>query len=442
MTNLSSSATPTEWAAFVAIDWADQKHCWALTPTASEKVERGELNATPEAVEAWAAELNVRFSGRPIAVCLEQKRGALVFMLAKYAHLVIFPVHPKTAAQYRETFCPSGAKSDPADAGWLLDLLLRHRHQLRELRPDTPQTRLLQHLTEYRRCLVDESTRQKNRLTSCLKIYFPQLLHWFDDIGSPVAGALLERWPTLPELQRAHPGTLRRFFHQQNCRSEERIQARITGIAAAVTAVQDAAVVEAESLRARSLVALLTTLRSQIAVFDERIQEVVKNHPEERLFASFPSAGPVLVPRLIAAFGTQRDRYATATDLQSLSGIAPVTESSGKQEWVHFRWACSHFLRQTFHEYAAHSIVKSTWARAYYESQIEAKKTHHAAVRALAFKWIRIMFRCWKDGKTYDEQAYAAALRKRNSPLAALFKTTSIGWQSSAGFQRLSANPS
>ncbi len=442
MTNLSSSVAPTEWAAFVAIDWADQKHFWALTPTASEEVERGELDATPEAVEAWAAELNVRFSGRPIAVCLEQKRGALVYMLAKYAHLVIFPVHPKTAAQYRETFCPSGAKSDPADAAWLLDLLLRHRHQLRELRPDTPQTRLLQHLTEYRRRLVDEATRQKNRLTSCLKIYFPQLLRWFDDIGSPVAGALLERWPTLPELQRAHPGTLRRFFHEHNCRNEERIQERITAIAAAVPAVRDEAVVEAESLRARSLVALLTTLRNQITLFDKRIQEVVENHPEQNLFASFPSAGPVLVPRLIAAFGTQRDRYDTAGDVQSLSGIAPVTERSGKQQWVHFRWACSHFLRQTFHEYAAHSIVKSAWARAYYDSQIEAHKSHQAAVRALAFKWIRIMFRCWKDGKAYDEQAYVAALRKRNSPLAGLLKATGIEWQSSAGFQRLSANPS
>ncbi len=172
MTNLSFSVSPTEWAAFVAIDWADQKHCWALTPSACEEVERGELDASPQAVETWAAELNVRFSGRPIAVCLEQKRGALVYMLAKYAHLVIFPMHPRTAAQYRETFCPSGAKSDPADAAWLLDLLLRHRHQLRELRPDTPETRLLQHLTEYRRRLVDEATRQKNRLTSCLKSIF------------------------------------------------------------------------------------------------------------------------------------------------------------------------------------------------------------------------------------------------------------------------------
>jgi hypothetical protein len=77
-----------------------------------------------------------------------------------------------------------------------------------------------------------------------------------------------------------------------------------------------------------------------------------------------------------------------------------------------------------------------------YESQSEAKKRHHGAVRALAFKWIRMMFRCWKEGKTYDEQAYAAALGKGNSPLAALFTTTAIGWQSSAAFQRLSANAS
>jgi serine/threonine protein kinase len=193
---------------------------------------------------------------------------------------------------------------------------------------------------------------------------------------------------------------------------------------------------------ARSLVALLTMLRSQIAIFDQRIHEVVANHPEEELFASFPSAGPVLVPRLIAAFGTQRDRYGTANDVQSLSGIAPVTERSGKQEWVHFRRACHQFLRQTFHEYAAHSIVRSAWARTYYQSQIEAKKSHHAAVRALAFKWIRIMFRCWKDGKAYNEQAYVANLQKRNSPLAGLFRTTGIGWQSTAGFQKLFENPS
>jgi transposase len=195
-----------EWAAFAAIDWADQKHFWRWVPVASDQQRQGEMDNTPEAVDAWAMELHQRFGGRPIAVCLEQSRGSLVCLLAKYPHLVLFPVHPKTAAQYRETFCPSGAKSDPSDTASLLDLLQRHREKLRQLRPDTVQTRLLQMLVETRRLIVNEKTRQKNRLTACLKVFFPQILKWFDEVDAPVVGALLRRWGSLRELQGAHPG--------------------------------------------------------------------------------------------------------------------------------------------------------------------------------------------------------------------------------------------
>jgi hypothetical protein len=100
--------------------------------------------------------------------------------------------------------------------------------------------------------------------------------------------------------------------------------------------------------------------------------------------------------------------------------IAPVTERSGKRKWVHFRWACPKFLRQSFHEWAGHSIAQSTWARAYYEQQRDRGSDHHAAVRALAFKWIRILFRCWKDRVAYDESKYLAALAKRGSSLGKL----------------------
>jgi Transposase len=154
------AASEPEWAAFAAIDWADQKNFWRLAPAGSACQEQGELENTPEAVEAWAARLQQRFGDRPIAVCLEQSRGALVYMLAKYAHLVLFPVHPTTAARYRETFCTSGAKDDPSDTASLLDLLLRHRDRLRSLQPDTVETRLLQFLVEERRRTVDEKTRQ------------------------------------------------------------------------------------------------------------------------------------------------------------------------------------------------------------------------------------------------------------------------------------------
>ena len=434
-------ASEPEWAAFVAIDWADQKNFWRLVPAGSQRQEQGELENTPEAVEVWAATLQQRFGGRPIAVCLEQSRGALVYMLAKYAHLVLFPVHPTTAARYRETFCTSGAKADPSDTTSLLDLLLRHRERLRQLRTDTTETRLLQFLVEARRRMVDEKTRQSNRLTDCLKLYFPQILHWFGDVASPLVGDLLQRWPSLEELQRAHPGTLHKFFHQHNCRGEERIQERLQAIYQATPATQDAAVREAGAMIARGLVALLATLRSQIVVFEQRIEELVRSHPDGVLFASLPGAGAALVPRLIVAFGTHRDRYQSAYQLQCYCGIAPVKEASGKTEWIHFRFTCPKFLRQTFHEFATHSIGQSEWAKAYYEHlRNDQKKSHHAAVRALAYKWIRIIYRCWKDGKSYDEEVYLRSLRRRGSLFAgALGLATGAAWKTVPGFQKFSA---
>lgn len=438
---MPSTKSEPEWAAFAAIDWADQKHYWRLVPADSrQQEEQGELENTPEAVEVWAASLRQRFDGRPIAVCLEQGRGALIYMLSKYAHLVLFPVHPTTAARYRETFCTSGAKDDPNDTASLLDLLLRHRERLRQLQPDTEETRLLQFLVEERRRAVNEKTRQSNRLTDCLKLYFPQILRWFDDVGTPLVGDLLERWPSLEELRRAHPGTLRKFFNEHNCRSAERNQERIDAIYTAVSATNDAAVLEAGALIARGLVALIHTLRDTVARLDQRIEQLVATHPEGALFASLPGAGPVLMPRLIVAFGTRRERYDSAYEVQCYSGIAPVKEASGKTSWVHFRRACPMFLRQTFHEFALHSIGQSEWAKAYYDHlRKDEKKTHHAAVRSLAYKWIRIIFRCWKDGKPYDEEVYLNSLRRRGSQLgAALAPATGLGWQTVAGFQRLS----
>jgi hypothetical protein len=95
----------------------------------------------------------------------------------------------------------------------------------------------------------------------------------------------------------------------------------------------------------------METLRNQIVEYDRRIAELVESHPEGGLFGSLPGAGPVLTPRLIVAFGTQRERFASAEEVQRLSGIAPVTEKSGKSTYVHIRRACPKFLRQTFHEF-------------------------------------------------------------------------------------------
>jgi len=133
---MASQGTEPEFAAFVAIDWADKIHYWSLRAAGSNQIERGEVENTPEAVEVWAAQWSVRFNSRPIAVALEQRRGALVAMLSKYRQLHLYPVHPLTLAKYREAWYPSRSKSDAQDADLLLELLCQHRDRIRRLNPD------------------------------------------------------------------------------------------------------------------------------------------------------------------------------------------------------------------------------------------------------------------------------------------------------------------
>ena len=134
------------------------------------------------------------------------------------------------------------------------------------------------------------------------------------------------------------------------------------------------------------IVQVIPCLVQGIADLDEKIEEAAAAHPDFFIFDSLPGAGRTLAPRLLAAFGSQRERYDSAWEVQCYSGIAPVTERSGKKKWVYFRWACPKFLRQSFHEWAGHSIAYSVWARSYYQQLRSRGKRHHAAARALAFK--------------------------------------------------------
>src|SRR6266496_4077995 len=349
-------------------------------------------------MDAWVTELTSRFHSQPIAVAVEQVRGSVIAKLSKYANVVLYPIHPKASSDYRSAFRPSGAKSDPSDAVLLLEMVTRHRDRLRKLDPDTEPTRMLRILVERRRDLVDQQTAYTNQLTAVLKQIFPQALDWLDQLNTPLAFDFLERWPTLESLRKVRPQTLRDFFQKHNSRNSERIEQRIQQIPQAVSATEDRAWIEPGILWIRSVSKQLVQVSQAIAEFDAKIEEVAQAHPDFNLVHSFPGAGPVMAPRLLATLGTQRDRFGSADELQCFTGIAPVTVTSGKQKWVHWRWACSKFDRQTIHEWAGHSRKKCEWAREHYQQQRDRGNGHHAAIRSLGYKWLRVLYRCWKDG--------------------------------------------
>jgi transposase len=412
-------------AALIGIDWADAHHDIALQVAGTTAVEQTRLTHTPNALAAWLAELAARFAGQPVGIALETSRGPLVHALLEAPFVVLYPVNPRSLQRFREAFTPSGAKDDAPDACLLLELLAKHRDRLAPWVPDDAATRTLRGLVERRRAAVELRTQLTLTLQATLKGYFPQALTWAGtDLTSPLACAFLERWPTLDALQRARPTTVRRFYTTHHCRRAARIDAHLAAIAIATPLTRDPAILEPSVLFVRLLVGQLRALGPSIGALDAAIAAGFAAHAEAALFATLPGAGPALAPRLLVAFGTDRQRFSSAADLQRCAGIAPVTVRSGQSCHVHWRWSVSTFLRQTFHEFAHHSILHTPWARAFYRAQRVHGKPHHVAVRALAFKWIRILWRCWQDRTPYDDARYTRALAHRGSPLAALLPQT------------------
>ncbi len=408
------------FAAWVGVDWADQCHWVCLREAGSERVEKFPLEQEPEALHRWLVRLGERFAGRPVAVAVEQTRGPLLCALMEYPFLTLYPVNPKAFASYRSALRLSGAKDDPDDAQLLQEFVRCHHRQMRAWRPAEPELRALRKLVEQRRLLVQERERLGNRLRDLLKGYFPQVLQWFAEISRGAALAFLSRWPTLQQAQRARPRTLREFWRRQR-RSAAKQEWILKQIRQAVALTHDPAVLQVHPLLVQTAVDQLQAMQRGIERLEQEIATCFEQHPDAYIFQSFLGAGKALAPRLLVAFGSDRDRF-DAQQMQCFSGIAPVTQRSGTRCWVHHRWICPKFLKQTFHEFAERSIPKSRWANAFYHHRRNQGASQHQAIRALAFKWIRILTRCWKDRTPYCEETYLRSLRKANSPLIALIE--------------------
>jgi len=240
------------------------------------------------------------------------------------------------------------ANSQEVKRDLLLELVTLHRSKLRAWRPDDELTRTITLLVQYRRDLVDTRTALTHRLAALLKLYFPQALQWAGDLDTLQACDFLQRWPTLAKVQKTPATKLRQFYVRHNCRTVAVIEKRLQQMPTAQPLTTDGAVITTSVAMVQAIVNQLRPLMVSIKELDKQIAELFAKHEDYELFSSFPGAGEVLAPRLLSALGADRDRFESAEEIQQLSGIAPVTERSGKTCWVHHRFACPKFLRQSF----------------------------------------------------------------------------------------------
>jgi len=419
---------PHPYDLVIGLDRSDQTADLCLLDTRTGQRRSQSLDTTPEALWEWLAQFRQAHPQARVGICLEQPAGHLVSFLEAYPWITLHPINPVTLQKFREAFVTSRAKDDTRDAEYLAELLYTHHAKLAVWAPEDSPTRAVQQLVVHRRAVVDERTALTNRLIALLKQYFPQaLVLCGDDLWRPLATRFLLKWPSLQAVQKAKPARVKQFYYLNGSRSQQLMATRLALMQEAVPVTDELALIDSFVLRVQLLCRQLQLLTRTIAEYDQRIAAAYARHPDRELFASLPGAGAVLGSRLLASLGSQRQRFDHAAQLQRYTGIAPVTKKSGGSCYIHRRYRCPTFHKQSFHEYAKESLLWCRWAAAYYLQQRRKGSAHQTAVRALAYKWQRVIWRCWQNHTPYREEIYEAALRKRGSPIVALFDQIQLG---------------
>lgn len=349
--------------------------------------------------------------GIQLWAAIEKPHGRMVDFLLDHG-VVVYPVNPKSLDRARDRFRMSQSKSDRFDARVLAEFLRTDHRHLRPLLPSSPEAQELKLLTRDYRRLVKHQTRLVNQLKATLKEFYPLPVDLFSDLSTTLALDFLEAYPSPGAVGQATRAGWDRFVREHRL-------SRGRGQALWEDMVKPQLMVPAhvERAKTRMVQSLVAQLRVSVREVNAYAQEV------ERFFATLPVAevartlpggkGGTTVATLWAELGDTLGRWESFGHLQAEAGATPVTQQSGKHQAVQFRFACNKVLRHAVSQFAFISLRLSGWAKAYYRDQRARGHAHWHAVRALAAKWLKIIFVLWRDHVPYDEQRHLATMARQ-----------------------------
>jgi len=396
--------------AFAGFDWASDHHDVVVLDLAGTILLELTFDDDAPGWAGLAKHLTQELGLDPsrLAVAVETNNGPAVERLLGMG-CGVYPLNPKAAQRYRERKNNAGCKDDHLDALSFGDALRTDGHGWRPLKPDDPITQELRLLCRDERHLIAQRTGLVNQLRAALGEYYPAALEAFDDWVSEGPWAFVQAFPTPQALVGAGKRKWEKFLHTHRLYRPETYAKRLEIFARADQFCGTAPVTRAKSRLAVTLAGQLLPLEKQLTQYRQDIEALFAQHPDHDVFGSLPGAGPKIAPRLLGELGNDPNRFTTHESLQCYGGSAPVTKQSGKNRWVSFRRACNKTLRVTLHHWADKSRDKCTWAQAYYQHKRDHGQSHAAALRCLAQRWTKILWKMWQTHTRYDE-----ALHTRN----------------------------
>ena len=337
-----------------------------------------------------------------VLVGTETERGPWVAALLA-AGYTVYAVNPLQAARYRERHSVSGAKSDPADAHTLADMVRTDAHQLRPVAPDTPAAEAIKVVARAHKTLIWERTRHVLRLRHALREYFPAALEAFDDLDAADTLELLGKVPEPVSAAKLTSSQIRAALKRARRRDIDTKTARIQDALRGEHLGRHEVITSAYAATTRSIVAVLVTLNEQIKILQGQVEAHFGGHPDAEVIMSQPGIGPLLGARVLAEFGDAPGRYTNAKARKNYAGTSPITRASGKKKVVMARFVHNDRLIDALILQAQSALRGSPGARAYYDKQRARGLGHNAALRQLANRLVGILHGCLKTRTNYNE---------------------------------------
>lgn len=337
-----------------------------------------------------------------VLVGIETDRGPWVGALVAAGYIVM-AVNPLQAARFRDRLGVSGAKSDAADAHVLADMVRTHAHELRPVAGDSDRAEAVKVIARIHKTMIWERTRHTQRLRHALRDYFPAALDAFDDLDAADTLELLGKAPT-PE--RAARLTITQISAAMKRAHRKHVAAKASTVQAALRAEhlsQPEVVTQAYAASVTSLLAVLTVLNAEIKTLAEQVDAHFGQHPAAEIMLTQPGLGTILGARVLAEFGDDPTRYATAKARKNYAGTSPITRASGKKKVTLARFVHNDRLIDALLTQAQSALLASPGARTYYDKQRARGSSHNAALRQLANRLVGILHGCLKTGTPYDE---------------------------------------
>ena len=392
---------------FVGDDWAEDHHDVEVMDGSGRRLAKARL---PEGV-AGMARLHMMIGELvgdeadedvEVLVGIETDRGPWVAALVAAGYTVL-AVNPLQAARFRDRLGVSGAKSDAGDAHVLADMVRTHAHELRPVAGDSARAEAVKVVARTHKTLIWERTRHTQRLRHALRDYFPAALAAFEDLDAADTLELLAKAPTPAQAARL---TLARISAVLKRARRKNVADKAAAIQAALRSDQlgqPEVVAAAYAVSVQALIAVLTVLNTQVKTLQGQVEAHFGQHPAAEIITSQPGLGAVLGARVLAEFGDDPDRYATAKARKNYAGTSPITRASGKKKVALARFIHNDRLIDALMTQAFSALRLSPGARAYYDRQRARGSSHNAALRQLANRLVGILHGCLKTGTLYDE---------------------------------------